>query len=108
MGSGLDTIKFFHFTLRSRSLKKKKNPDPITDQIFDKNSDQMPTIDPIKNNTVYKKNRIFCKWKFSIPFGDNEHHIKWSTKYLTYLGSKKSFRTHEIIFWNTEFDVFPL
>jgi hypothetical protein len=41
------------FTLRSDpDRSKNKFPDPITDQIFEKNSDQIPIIDPIKNNAI--------------------------------------------------------
>jgi hypothetical protein len=32
-----------------------------TDQSFDKNSDQILIIDPIKNNAICQKKRIFCK-----------------------------------------------
>jgi hypothetical protein len=42
-------------------FQKNKCPDPIINQIFDKNSDQIPIIDPIKNSAIYQKKTIFCK-----------------------------------------------
>ncbi len=69
-------------------FQKNKFPDSITDEIFDKYSGQIPNIDPIKINAPYKKNPAFLNYR--------EHY-----------GSKKPFRTHETIFQNTEFYVFP-
>jgi hypothetical protein len=42
-------------------FQKNKFPNPITDQIFDKNSDQIPIIDPIKNNAICQKKPNFLQ-----------------------------------------------
>ncbi len=59
MRPGLDTIKFFSFFAQITIFQKNKFPDPITDQIFDKSSDQIPIINPIKINAIYQKNPHF-------------------------------------------------
>ena len=73
--AGLDTIRFFHFTLRSRSLKKKIFSDPIIDQILDQNYDQIPIIDPIKNKRHLPKKKHFLQVISFIPLCENEQHI---------------------------------
>jgi hypothetical protein len=47
-------------------FQKNKFPDPITDQIFGKNSDQILIIDPIKNNAKYlpKETEFFANDNF--------------------------------------------
>jgi hypothetical protein len=63
--TGLDTIRFFHFTLPIPIFKKKIFPDPIIDQILDQNYDQIPIIDPIKNKRhLPKKKAFFASDKF--------------------------------------------
>jgi hypothetical protein len=57
--TGLDTIRFFHFTLPIPIFKKKIFPDPIIDQILDQNYDQIPIIDPIKNKRHLPKKKAF-------------------------------------------------
>ena len=58
------------YTLRSDpDLSKNKFPDPITDQIFEQNSDQIPIIDPIKiTQSARKKTAFFANDNFLFLF----------------------------------------
>ncbi len=58
-GVGHDQV--FSLYAPIRIFQKNKFPDPITDQIFDKNSDQIPIIDPIKNNAICQKKPNFLQ-----------------------------------------------
>jgi hypothetical protein len=74
--TGLDTIRFFHFTLPIPIFKKKIFPDPIIDQILDQNYDQIPIIDPIKKKRHLPKKKHFLQVISFIPLCENEQHIK--------------------------------
>lgn len=63
---GLDTAKFYHFPLRSRSFKKIKLPIRSLAKIPIQNPNQIPIIDPMNVNAINKKNAFFAIDNFFI------------------------------------------